>query len=84
MTVLLEFLAETCYQEEDSFTKGFLIMKRLNSQTVTQSRKRLVLKRETLRCLEAGELKNAAGGYSEWVTCACTTTKNLIGAPTNG
>ena len=50
-------------------------MKRLDSKTVAQSRKSLVLKRETLRRLEAGELQNAAGGYSEWFTCACTTTK---------
>ena len=49
-------------------------MKRLNPQTVTQSRKRLVLKRETLRSLETGELKHAVGGYSEWVTCTCGGT----------
>jgi hypothetical protein len=51
-------------------------MKRLDSQTVALSRKRLVLKRETLRRLEAGELKDVAGGaITDAYTCACTTKK---------
>ncbi|HWN72000.1 MAG TPA: hypothetical protein VNM90_30380 [Haliangium sp.] len=80
MTVLLEFFAETWYQEKDSFTKGFLTMKRLDSKTVAQSRKPLVLKRETLRRLEAGELEHAAGGVVTMnYTCACT--KQADGQP---
>ena len=53
-------------------------MKRLDSKTVAQSRKRLVLKRETLRRLEAGELQNVVGGITDAASCTCTITTKKV------
>jgi hypothetical protein len=79
MTVLLEFFARACYQEEDSFTKGFQTMTRLDSRNATKhSEARLVLNRETLRRLGANELMQAAGGVTIIPTCyPCGTQKNV-------
>lgn len=48
-------------------------MKKLASQNIDKSQKRLTLHRETLRRLDDRDMEQAAGGATAWYTCELTT-----------